>query len=242
MKKFKGFICLLIILSLVFSSSTLISKGFDEPITTQSDEKVIYLTFDDGPAGKVTENVLNTLKKHDIKATFFLIGSQIKGQEDILKRMVDEGHTLGLHSMTHNRDSLYSSNAGFIKEMKATQDVILQATNIKATVLRFPFGCNNSTYKLKESLVNTIHDNGMKIYDWNLDSGDGANSYASPDTFINKSCSSNKNEIVLLMHCGYINKNSAIALEPIIKHYKNKGYTFKAITEDTPEVYHYYKK
>lgn len=203
-------------------------------------EKVVYITFDDGPAGKVTTDVLDILKKNDVKGTFFLIGSQIKGQEELLKRMVSEGHSLGLHSMTHNRGKLYSSNEGFIKEMLKTQDIIYKATNVNVNILRFPFGCNNNTYRLKKSLVDLLHEKSLKIYDWTVDSGDGENSSASPYTFVKKS-KSTAPSVVLLMHCGYTNKNSVTALQPIIDYYKSNGYTFKGITEDTPEVFHYIK-
>ncbi|MGL4774268.1 MAG: polysaccharide deacetylase family protein [Clostridium sp.] len=245
MKKHKKTLYVVLLLALTFSFIPTISSAYVDPDNkeiVEKTEKEIYLTFDDGPGGKVTEEVLDTLKSNDVKATFFLIGNQIKGQEALLKRMVNEGHSLGLHSMTHNRELLYSSNDGFINEMKQVQDKIYEATNVKTNILRFPFGCNNSTYRLKHSLVDAIHNNGMRIYDWTLDSGDGANANASPSTFIRKSCSSEKEHIVLLMHCGFINKNSAKSLDSIIKHYKSKGYTFKVITDETPEVYHFYQK
>lgn len=237
-KKFSAF--LVFILFLTFLSTPSINS-FSEEIDNSSLEKTIYLTFDDGPAGKVTNDILDTLKKNDVKATFFVIGNQIKGQEDILKRMISEGHALGLHSYSHDRGRLYCSNEGFIGEMLKTQEIIFNATNTKCNILRFPFGCNNNSYKLKKSLVDEIHNNNLKIYDWNVDSGDGENHTASPSTFIRKSKSKEKN-VVLLMHCGYINKNSSLALQSIIDYYKENGYEFKAITEDTPEVFHYLNK
>ena len=202
------------------------------------EEKVIYITFDDGPGGKVTESVLNTLKTENVPATFFLIGEQIKGQESSVKRIVDEGHSIGLHSMTHDKAKLYSCDQDFLQEMLESQKVIEEVTGKKVNILRFPFGSNNTTYHLKESLVNLLHNNNLKIYDWNVDSTDGANPYGSPCTII-KNATSDKDNIILLMHCGYINKNSAAALPEVIKYYKNNGYTFKAITEDTQEMFHF---
>ncbi|VYU43138.1 polysaccharide deacetylase family protein [Clostridium tertium] len=215
------------------------SNFSNEEVTDESENagpKVIYLTFDDGPGGKVTNEILDTLKKEDIKATFFVIGSEIKGQEDILLRMKDEGHSIGLHSYSHDRNKLYCNNAGFLKEMQKGQDEIFRVTGEKYNILRFPFGCNNKSYRLTKSLVDEIHNNNYKIYDWTLDSEDGANYSSSPSTIAKKSYSS-KNNVVLLMHCGFINKNSAKALPSIIKYYKDKGYEFKTITEDTPEIY-----
>lgn len=205
------------------------------------DEKTIYLTFDDGPAKKVTSDVLDILKKEDVPATFFLIGDQIKGQDKILLRMKNEGHSIGLHSMSHKKANLYSSDEGFLKEMLDAQTIIKEITGETSNILRFPFGCNNNSYCLKPGLVKLLHENNLTIYDWNVDSTDGANHTASPSTYIKKS-KSDENQIFLLMHCGYSNKNSVKALPDIIKFYKDKGYTFKGINDTTKELYHYKKK
>lgn len=205
------------------------------------EEKIIYLTFDDGPAGKVTTDILDILKKEEVPATFFIIGNSIKNQEKILLRMKNEGHSIGLHSMSHDRNNLYNSNEMFLKEMLDVQNIIKEITGDTSTILRFPFGCNNSTYNLKSTLVTLLHENNLRIYDWNVDSTDGGNTTASPSTYIRKS-KSDKNEIILLMHCGSVNKNSVKALPEIIKLYKDKGYTFKEINSTTKELYHYKKK
>lgn len=233
MKTFKTLFIMLLLSSLItnYFPLTVYAEGNDV-------EKVIYLTFDDGPGGKVTEEILDTLKKEEIPATFFLIGNQIKGQEELVKRIQAEGHSLGLHSMSHEKSILYSSNDNFLKEMLESQSTIKEVTGEAPIILRFPFGCNNSCYKLKKTLVELLHENNFKIYDWNVDTTDGANYSAAPSRFI-KQAKSDNNPAVLLMHCGNVNKNSAEALPDIIKYYKNKGYTFKKIAGETPEVFHY---
>ena len=205
-----------------------------------NEQKIVYLTFDDGPAGKVTKDVLDILKKESVPATFFLIGNQIKGQEDLTKRIYNEGHALGLHSMSHKKVCLYSSNDSFLKEMLDTQETINNIVGFKPTILRFPFGCNNNCYRISTSMVNLLHENNFKIYDWNTDSGDGAHPAANPSTFI-KNSKSNKDSVLLLMHCAYMSKNSVKALPDIIKYYKDSGYEFKAIDENTPEEFHFMK-
>lgn len=218
--------------------------NFSIPVKCQENnenQKVIYLTFDDGPAAKITENTLDILKKENVPATFFLIGEQIKGQENLIKRMYCEGHSLGLHSMTHKKGNLYCSNEQFLKEMLDTQKLIDCVVGIKPVILRFPFGCNNNYYKINNSIIELLHENNLKIYDWNVDSGDGANHCAAPSTFI-KNSKSDKDRVILLMHCGYMNKNSVKALPQVIKYYKDNGYEFKAIDSDTPEEYHIIKK
>ena len=204
------------------------------------DEKIIYLTFDDGPGGKITKDTLDILKSETVPATFFLIGEQIKGQEDLVIRFLEEGHSIGLHSIDHKKENLYSSDNNFLKEMLDSQKIIEEVTGKKINILRFPFGSNNDTYHLKESLVNLLHENNLKIYDWNVDSTDGANPYGNPCNIVKNATKNNdKQEVILLMHCGYINKNSTIALPEVIKYYKDNGYTFKAIDENTSEMFHY---
>lgn len=205
------------------------------------EEKTVYLTFDDGPAGKVTKDILDILKKESVPATFFIIGNQIKGQEDLIRRMDTEGHAIGLHSMSHNKNSLYRSNDEFLKEMLETQEKINSILGIKPNILRFPFGCNNNCYKISQSMVDLLHKNNLKIYDWNTDSGDGAHPGASPSSFIRNS-KSNKNYVILLMHCAYMSKNTVKALPSIIKYYKENGYKFKLIDENTTEEFHLIKK
>lgn len=206
-----------------------------------AEKKIVYLTFDDGPAGKVTTNILDILKEESVPATFFLIGNQIKGQENLVKRMYSEGHSLGLHSMSHNKGNLYSSNENFLKEMLSTQELINSVVGIKPTILRFPFGCNNNCYRISQSMVDLLHKNNLKIFDWNTDSGDGANPNLAPSIFI-KNAKSDKDCVVLLMHCAYMSKNTVKALPSIIKYYKDNGYEFKKIEEDTPEEFHFIKK
>lgn len=199
-------------------------------------EKVVYLTFDDGPGGDTTSKTLDILKSEGVPATFFIIGQQIKGQEDIILRMKNEGHAIGLHSFTHERSKLYGSSSDFICEMKKTQQALYDVTGENYYILRFPFGSNNSTYRLTQEMVDTVHANNFKIYDWTQDTLDGANPHSSPDIILNRAISTQDN-VVVLMHNAPANKNTASALLSIIKYYKSQGYTFKKITIDTPEIY-----
>ena len=231
------------IICIIILSSTNVSaiENNEDSLLDKGTEKVVYLTFDDGPGGKVTKEILDILKKEEVPATFFVIGSEIKGQESILLRMKEEGHSIGLHSFTHDRDKLYCSNDNFLNKMLKSQDTIFNVTGEKYNILRFPYGCNNKSYKLTQSLVDMLHKNNLKIYDWNADSGDGANYKSPPENIANKACR-NEDNVIVLMHCGFINKNSAKALPSVIKYYKNNGYTFKTIDETTPEIYKVTKK
>jgi len=235
-KFFKKFLSFILIIITILSY-----QNFTSIIANADEKKIVYLTFDDGPAGKVTKDILDILKKESVHATFFLIGNQIKGQESLIHRIYDEGHSLGLHSMSHKKNHLYSSNQSFLKEMLDTQDVINSIIGIKPNILRFPFGCNNNCYRISQSMVDLLHENNLRIYDWNTDSGDGANPNANPNTFIRNS-KNNKDYVILLMHCAYMSKNTVKALPDIIKYYKDNGYEFKLIDQNTPEEFHFIKK
>ena len=213
----------------------------DKSIENLDSSKIVYLTFDDGPGGKITSKVLDILKENDVKATFFVIGKEAQAQPELTKRIVDEGHVVGVHTFTHDRHKVYSSPDTFLSENLQCQEIIEEITGVKASALRFPFGCNNALYKLTDSMVSKLHESGFRIYDWNVDTTDGMNpglvSYK-----IAENARSEKGNAIILMHCGTVNKNTPDALPQIIKYYKEHGYEFKTIDENTPEIYRVKKR
>ena len=239
MKKLLALIFSFILLFTLFANKYLVYANVKGDNTSQKENttnKVVYLTFDDGPGGKVTQKMLDTLKEHDVKATFFVIGDLAKSQPELTKRIYDEGHAIGLHTYTHKKDRIYSSTDKFIEENLLAQQTIEEITGFKPYILRFPFGCNNAQYKLTQSMVNALHEKDLKIYDWNVDSTDGMNPGLAPYKIAEKA-KSNLDHAVVLMHCGHVNKNSAEALPLVIKYYTEQGYEFKTIDDTTPEIY-----
>ncbi len=199
-------------------------------------KKIIYLTFDDGPSEQMTEKVLDILKEKDVKGTFFLIGNQIEGKEDIVKRINEEGHKVGLHTYTHKYKCIYCNEDTFIKEMIECREEINKVIGISPNIIRFPGG----SYKhLSKNYLKRLHDNDFKVYDWNLDNEDGLNPKLPPCKLYKKAINDNQNlsTIILLMHCTDMHKNTCKALPDIIDYYKAQGYEFKTIEEDTPEMY-----
>jgi Predicted xylanase/chitin deacetylase len=232
-------ICSYILINYVFpvKSSNLSIDTQLKNITVNNEKKIIYLTFDDGPSTVVTNKILDTLKEENIKATFFVVGSKIQGREDILKRIHAEGHTIGLHTYTHKYRQIYSSETAFIEEMGKTSEEIKKVIDIEATAIRFPSG---SKKHLSVSLLEKLHEHNYKIYDWNLSLSDGID-YNTPSAKLYREATAkciNPNRIFLLAHCDQPNKNTCDALPSIIKYYKDLGYEFKPITNDTSE-YHF---
>lgn len=204
-------------------------------------EKVVFLTFDDGPSYEVTAKLLNILKEHDVKATFFVVGKEIKGKESILKRIHAEGHGIGLHTYTHNFKIIYKNHENFINEMKKTAYVIHNILGISPKAIRFPGG---SAGLLNEEFLSELHKNKFKVYDWNVDLHDGVSASFSPAKLIkySKKVKGNPNQRIILAHCNYNNRNTCKALGSIIEYYKENGFTFKVIDENTKEYYYKLKK
>lgn len=202
-----------------------------------NDKKVIYLTFDDGPSDIITGKILDVLKENNVKATFFLIGNQINGLEDVVKRIHNEGHSIGLHTYAHKFKKVYSNKDNFIKEMLQCRDKVNEVIGVSPNIIRFPGG---SRKRLTEEYLNTIHSCNFRIYDWNVETIDGLNPKASSNKLYRQATKSSEkiSPIILLLHCDYMHKNTCSALPSIIKYYKDEGYEFKPITESTPEFYY----
>ncbi|BAQ14420.1 putative polysaccharide deacetylase [Clostridium botulinum] len=240
--KFKKSIYLLLFLALIFSGVIAFNyKVKADKKEDTSDKKEIYLTFDDGPSDKTTEDILDVLKENDVKATFFIIGKYIEGREDVLKRIVKEGHSLGLHTYSHNYKTIYQNNKVFIDEMLKCQNEIYKATGVKTNIIRFPGG---SVKRLDERFKKELEKEGFKIYDWNMALTDGINPRSPVSKFYKEGTKRKKplSKVILLAHCDHLNKNTCRALPDIIKFYKDKGYEFKIIDKNTPEFVFPYKK
>lgn len=202
---------------------------------------VIYLTFDDGPSG-ITPKILDILKKEDIKATFFVVNySEL--YENVVKRIIEEGHTIGLHSYTHKYKLIYSSEESYFNDLEKLRTRVKNTTGIDSNIIRFPGGSSNTISRFNQGimtrLVKMVKDNGYHYFDWNVDSGDAGGARNSTDVYNNVIGNLNiKRNNVVLMHDLGNNLKTLNALESIIKDAKAKGYSFDKITYDTPMVVH----
>ena len=205
----------------------------------------IYLTFDDGP-GPYTEELLNILKKYNIKATFFVTDQALtRGYDHLIKRASDEGHTIGLHSKTHDYSYIYSSTKNYFDDLNAIEYKVERITGKKTKFIRFPGGSSNTISKnydngshIMSSLGKMVTEKGYKYYDWNIVSGD-AGETTNTDTVAKNVINSlgEKSTYVVLQHD--IKKYSVDAVETIIKYGLSHGFTFKNITDSTPLVQHH---
>lgn len=239
-------ICFLLAVSSHINNKRYSSQAFITKTTSLKDigeiqtSKFSYLTFDDGPTDIVTDAILDVLKKENIKATFFVVGKEIEGREIILKRIYTQGHSIGLHTYSHNFNKIYRSPEEFICEMKKTSTMVEAVTGFAPKIIRFPGG---SSKRLTAFTLDDIHKNNYRVFDWNANICDGIDPNLSVSQLIKNSqtIKGNKNEVIILMHCNSNNKNTVKALPGIIKYYLNLNYEFKSITEATPEYYYRFK-
>ena len=205
-----------------------------------SQGKVIYLTFDDGPSN-YTPKLLDILAKYNVKATFFVCGS---GRVDLLDDIANAGHTLALHTKTHDYKSIYASDEAFYDDLYAIQNIVEKYAGVKSYITRFPGGSSNSISKkysvgIMTRLTKSLPENGFTYFDWNIDSNDAGSAKTTSEVannVINGISKSKRKSLVVLQHD--IKGYSVDAVEQIIQWGLANGCTFKALTEDSPSCKH----
>lgn len=215
-------------------------KIINKPIQTPSTNKgIIYLTFDDGPKEGTTNIILDILKEENVKATFFVTNG---GPDYLIKREYDEGHSIGLHTASHNYQTVYKSKESYYNDLKQVQNRVKRITGEDAKIIRFPGGSSNTISKkyskgIMSFLTQDVLKQGYKYYDWNISSGDAGETTTVSGVYNNVTRYLSKNKSnVILMHD--IKPYTRDALRNIIKFGKNNGYTFEKITLSTPMVTH----
>lgn len=192
----------------------------------------VYLTFDDGPNQEMDE-ILDILKEKNIKATFFMIEPQIKNYSDVVKRLVNEGHFPALHSVTHDKSKLYEGDPLNVAiEMEQTRKTLHQVTGVDSRLTRAPYG---SKPYMTDAFRNGLVQQGMKMWDWNVDTVDWKYHNSNPELILENTINGMKglkdgnDPIVILMH---VTKGTATVLPQLIAFIENEGYEFSAYQPD----------
>lgn len=200
----------------------------------------IYLTFDDGPSNN-TGKILDILKQEDIKATFFLVNFN-SSYNPAVKRIYDEGHSIGIHSYTHNYKLIYSSVGAYFDDLNKMNDKIKTITGSDTKLLRFPGGSSNTISSFNKGIMTTlvkeVTNAGYHYFDWNVDSSDAWSARNSNDVYNNVINNLKNGTNIVLMHDLSSNEKTVNVLEKIIKDAKEKGYIFANITMNTKEIHH----
>lgn len=217
-------------------------KEEQNSIYTGPNSGTIYLTFDDGPSLDITPKVLDVLKAENVKATFFILNYD-SNKEKLVKREAAEGHSIGIHGYSHDYNKIYKSVDSYMENVTKLQSKIKNSTGITSYITRFPGGSSNTVSsfnpKIMTKLTKEVVNKGYKYFDWNVSSGDAGGAKNKDQVYNNvtKNLVKNRNNVVL-MHDFSGNTKTLNALTAIIKYGKQHGYTFKAITKDTPMVTH----
>ena len=190
----------------------------------------VYLTFDDGPREGTTDKILDILNSENVKATFFVTNS---GPDNLIKREFDEGHTVGLHTASHNYSYIYSSIENYFNDLQSVHDRVYRITGYDSKIIRFPGGSSNTIsrrYKkgIMSELTKEVVNRGYKYYDWNVLSGDAGDTTDSKVVYQMTTEKLSKDKVnIVLMHD--IKPYTVNALKDIIKFGKENGYLFDSL-------------
>lgn len=203
-------------------------------VSTYYGQRVIYLTFDDGPEPENTSAVLDILKKNGIKATFFVVGNQVEKYPEVLRRIYQEGHAIGNHSYNHVYRELYQSTNAYFSQLRHTDEIIKNVIGVRPRISRAPGGSAGSFTK---EYWETLKKLGYVEVGWNISSGDA--SRAKANGIINNIVAQmdNKNlwsHAILLMHDGRGHAETVKALPAIIKFFQDRQFEFRVVNFETP--------
>ncbi len=220
------------------ATRTLVVKAVQGGQTVQPNGKTIYLTFDDGPS-KYTLELLDILDKYNVKATFFVVGTAGISH---MKEIVDRGHTIAIHTSTHDYEKIYSSEEAFFEDLLNMQQLIFDKTGVWTNLMRFPGGSSNTVSKkycpgIMTKLTQAVEAQGFRYFDWDVDSRDASDAKTAEDVFNNVIKGvQNRKTSVILQHD--IKGFSVQAVDQIIAWGLANGYTFAPLDETSPTAHH----
>ena len=209
-----------------------------QSVTTkgQTGEKFVYLTFDDGPS-KNTAKILDVLDKYNAKATFFVTGNG-QNYNYLIKKAHDKGHTIGLHTYSHDYSKVYASVNAYFNDLDKVGQMVKGQIGFVPKYIRFPGGASNTVSRhyckgIMSTLVKEVQNRGYQYYDWNASTGDASGNNIAVSKLVKGGTSSKANNIMILAHDTAAKSTTVQALPQIIEHYQALGYTFKGIDDST---------
>lgn len=211
-----------------------------ENIAQEDDIHKVYLTFDDGPSSN-TAQILDILKKYNLKATFFVIGREGEEYEELYRRIVEEGHTLAMHSYTHKYKVLYESLESFVEDFSKIQNYLYKVTGKECLYYRFPGGSSNHVSNTDMSeFISYLNEQGITYFDWNVSSGDATSQAYTPEELVQNVMTDvvKYKTSIVLMHDAETKTSTVQALEPMIQTLQSMGVEILPIDESTTVVQH----
>ncbi|WP_197029540.1 polysaccharide deacetylase family protein [Butyrivibrio sp. AE3004] len=200
----------------------------------------VYITFDDGPSTS-TNAILDILDQYGVKATFFVTGKEGEEYAQLYNRIVQSGHTLGMHSFSHRYSELYESLESFSMDLHKLQTFLYETTGVWSQYYRFPGGSSNTVSKVPMSeLVKYMGLTHIQFYDWNVASSDDRSGIDKDIIIANVMTGVQKhNDAIILLHDATDKPATVEALPEIIEQIQAMDNTvIVPITEDTLPVQH----
>ena len=211
-----------------------IAAGIADAVDLYFYPKTMYLTFDDGPSVENTNAVLDILKERNIKATFFVVGENVLKHPEIARRIVAEGHTIGIHCNRHVYEDVYADADSYIADFEEAYRIVYETTGVEVKLFRFPGGSINAyNKKVYKEIIEKMEEKGFIYFDWNASLEDAV-SHAEPDVLIENATSSTlgRRKIVMLAHDTV--HATALCLEDVIDAFPE--YRMLPLTEDVEPV------
>ena len=211
-----------------------------ENFAEENDQLKVYLTFDDGPSDN-TAAILDTLAKYNVKATFFVVGKTDDQSKEMYQRIVNEGHTLGMHSYSHKYSVVYDSLDAFETDFNQLQSYLYDITGQECRLYRFPGGSSNQVSNTDMSeFIRFLNEEGVTYFDWNVSSGDATSQAYTADELLNNVLTDVQKykTSVVLMHDSNTKSTTVEALGPMIEALQGMGAQILPIDENTTLVQH----
>ena len=202
------------------------------------DAHKVYLTFDGGP-DENTDKILDVLDKYGVKATFFVVGDDSKDMQEVYKRIVKDGHTLGMHSFSNKYSTIYASTEAFEQDFDKISSYLKDVTGVNSLYYRFPGGSSNLISNVPmDYFIHYLNTQGIIYYDWNVSAGDGASTaYTSEEIVENVTDDVVKYKTsVVLLHDASDKSATVEALAPLIEALNEMGAEILPIDEDTSVI------
>lgn len=206
----------------------------EDNFAVDGDIHYVYLTFNSTP-GDNTNAVLDVLHQYGVKATFFVTGCEEEGIESVYQRIVNEGHTIGMHSYSNEYSLIYSSTDAFKEDYTKLSDSLYKMTGTQSLYYRFPGGSGNEISNVEMAeFVHILNEDNITYYDWNVSAGDTAGSYTAQQVVDNvvNGVSKYKTSVVLL-HDGPNKSTTVEALSVLIEILQSQGAQILPIDENT---------
>lgn len=222
------------------SSSLAYQKKYKKLYVSEKDAnqgKIVHLTFDDGPSQN-TPKVLDILDRYDIKATFFVVYNDSEPACNYYKEIVDRGHTLAIHTASHDYKKIYASVDAYLEDFNKIYTYVYQQTGVRPTLFRYPGGSTNCmSYQAGPAIMEEMDRRGFTYYDWNVSSGDGGNQATRSSIYEwVTSKAATLDESVVLMHDSNGKGETVAALPSIIETLQEAGCVFEPLSSSSKPV------